>query len=269
MELNIIDDYSLFSWNVNSYMDNRHIWLLNYITKNKPDVIFLSETKKNETHLKQLFDQFTDYNYVINTHNPTHWHGVAMLINKRHTFQRLDITLDINVRSDNKSNDPCLGRVIGILINNKINIIGTYIPNSGNNDNVKYNYRTNIWDKAFYDLLSSFSQKQTVWLGDINVALTEDDVSNVRIMCKYAGFTLKERENFYRFLVNNNWIDVWRYRNHYDKIYTWHGTKNPLEYGMRLDNILVTSNIIKGIKNASFIVTNISDHIPVCATITC
>src|SRR5215469_556864 len=102
---------SLLSWNVNKYGNEAHKWLKKYV-KNKEntndcfDIIFLSETKETETILKKYFDEFVDYNYIINVHNPAKYHGVAMLIHKKYNYDIIPINLNIECRKDSIGNNP-------------------------------------------------------------------------------------------------------------------------------------------------------------------
>lgn len=256
-----MSNYFIMSWNVSGYRDSIHEWLLNFVNK-EPDIIFLNETKKSEKFLLSKFKDFTNYNFIINSHVPSHIHGVAMLIHKRNTYKQIYIEMNIPVRSDSKSNDPSKGRIICIELNNHLNIIGTYTPNSGRRLE-KLQYRTEIWDPEFFKLLESFNN-HTLWIGDINVALTDSDVSNPKLMKRYAGFTEKERNNFSNLIKTEKWFDIWRYQHPNEIKYTWRSSIN----GMRLDNIIVSKSLVNYVID-SFMISEVSlsDHIPVCVII--
>lgn len=262
--------HKIVSWNVNGYRDVIHNWLTHYIVFNAPDVIFLSETKKSEEFLRIKFTEFVDYNFIINSHVPWKWHGVAMLIRKTNRYQHMAMAMNIPVRNDNQSNEAATGRVIAILLNNQMYLVGSYTPNSGRNDIQKLTYRVQTWDPAFAVLLDIFRNAgPTIWLGDINVALDDIDVSNPKSMKNYAGFTVQERHNLRQLLTTGNWVDIWRHQHPYDKMYTWRGLADPNTYGMRLDNIIMTSNLVTTTEQ-SYMITNCpiaADHVPVCVNI--
>ena len=44
-------------------------------------------TKEN---LEKYFNEFSGYKYIINSHVPCHYHGVAMLIKQGISFQELE-----------------------------------------------------------------------------------------------------------------------------------------------------------------------------------
>lgn len=257
--------YTVLSWNVNGYSNDIHQWLLLFVQNKQPDVIFLSETKKKYNDLVTLFDEFTNYNVIINVHNPTKWHGVAMLIRKDHSYEQIDVQMNISVRKDTNSNEASIGRLIIISFNQQFFIIGSYTPNSGN-DQVKLEYRTKTWDPAFFHILEHFRNLgPTMWIGDINVAVDEIDISNPKTMRKYAGFTKEERDNIKGILETGKWIDIWRYQHPNERSYTWCGNPPRPNYGMRLDNIIVSDTIMKQIID-SFTITDCpisADHIPV------
>src|SRR5688572_28977304 len=107
--------YNIVAWNINGYNDEIHkelMWKLKQV--NSPDIIFLSETKRRYDYVQSKLAEFVNYNYIINCHNPANFHGVAMLIKRVHAFEYVQVSLNIPVRRDNKSNDATIGRIICI-----------------------------------------------------------------------------------------------------------------------------------------------------------
>lgn len=252
----------ILSWNVDKYTDDIHTWLLSLAERSRPDVIFLSETKKSTSDLTFYFNLFKEYNYIINAHEPARWHGVAMLIRKDHSYQQIPVQMNISTRSDSKSNEAGLGRIIVVCLDSKMYLVGTYTPNSGRQDQIKLDYRTKIWDPVFFKLLERLRESGPVmWVGDINVALDDIDVSNPKTMCKYAGFTLEERANFRHLLSTGYWIDCWRQQHPTERKYTWCGAPPRPNYGLRLDNIIVSSSLQPRVANTFMI----SDTVPLSA----
>jgi len=255
--------YMIISWNVNVYGIGVHEWLTNYIRVNNPDVIFLSETKRKAADLEPLFATFIDYNVIMNIHEPPQWHGVVMLIRKDHIYEKLPIEMNIATRSDSKSGDAATGRIIAISFNGKFYIIGSYTPNAGQEDIIKLTYRVRTWDPAFMHILEILrANGPTMWLGDINVAPYDIDVSTPPSMNRWAGCSPQERSNFRSLMSTGNWVDVWRKQNPMGKSYTWTGNTRRPNYGMRLDNIIVSKNLTTEL---AFTVPEcpISDHIPI------
>ena len=258
--------YKIVAWNVDKYDNNVNKWLSKYLDENKPDVVFLSETKIKSMGL--YFDDIQDYEYINNFHKPYNIHGVAMLIKSGISYKELDSDIDSPVRRDTHADNPSCGRIISVCINNKFNVVGTYVPNSGrNNDQIKIDYRINSWDPALYQYLDKCSKKKpTLWIGDINIAPKEIDVSNPTTMKRYAGFRPEERKSF-EIYEKEGWIDVWRRDNPNKKKYTWLSYNRRPDYGMRLDNMIASKKLAKYVIETSIIDADYSDHIPVCCTI--
>ena len=246
--------YLIVSLNVNGYNDEVHSLLEKYLELN-PDIIFLSETKSKPNKLVPYLDRFTNYYYIINSNIPSCYHGVVMLINKRLHFKQLDVNLGIKPRRDTNSNDVSTGRIIGIVLEEKYNIIGTYVPNSGiEGIGYKYYYRVEQWDPALFNYLNEIKkQRTTIWIGDINVAPESNDVSNPMLMSTWAGFREQERLNFKQY-IDNGWIDLWRQEHPNELGYSWGTSVNK----MRLDNILSSKELLY----KSFILkqSNVTDH---------
>lgn len=268
--------YCILSWNVDGYNQTIHNWLKQLLNDNNPDVIFFNETKLSESELKKYFNEFTNYNTIINCNDPCRYHGIAALIRKDLKYVPYNVDLKIPARQDCKSSDACAGRLIALELEDKMFIVGTYVPNSGvgkldNHKISKLTYRINYWDPALQSLLNYFqSLKPTIWIGDINVAPHEIDVSNPKTMKNYSGFTPQERQSFNNFMIQGNWIDVWRKQHPKEKSYTWVSYNPRNNYGMRLDNVICSHHFSDKINNAFFL-PNCgieTDHLPIGVFVT-
>lgn len=258
--------------NVNGYNATIHAWVKALLENNHIDVLFLSETKKKESDLRVFFDDFPQYDCLINVHTPTQYHGVVFLIHKECQYKQLPVNLGCATRKDTKSCDAANGRIIVFELNSgsknldsKITVVGTYVPNSGVKDEPdKFKYRTEIWDPTLYTYLNVLKQQGPVlWLGDLNIAPQEIDVSHPKRMVKMAGFRPKERENFNAF-INTGWIDTWRYDHPNGREYTWLSYRPREGYGMRLDHVIVSEDL-KDSLAGSFILPGCpnTDHVAV------
>lgn len=263
--------YCILSWNVDCYNDIIHSWVKPLLETSRPDILFLSETKTSYENLQTYFNELTEYNYIINVHEPKRYHGVAVLIRKDRSFVQFAVDLKVQARSDTKDGNPVTGRIIALQLDDKYIVVGTYVPNSGvRSDRVqKLPYRINIWDPALQSLLKICREtKPTIWLGDINVAPDDIDVSNPKTMCKMAGFTPEERQSFSQFM-KTGWVDIWRNQHPDIREYSWRGNSPKPGYGMRLDNIIVSSEVVPYVLNTFMMPDCIpnSDHIPIGAYI--
>lgn len=248
--------YMVTSLNVNGLRDEIWSWIKSYLRVEYPHVLCLQETKRSEDKLKVIFAQVSKtYNYVINSHTPPHMHGVAILIRKDVKYTLEDVDLNCTTRSDNKSNDSSMGRVLSICINNLFYIVNTYVPNAGsdrNNPLKNLPYRIQEWDPALQEYLNSLSDKlPTLWIGDINVAREDIDVTNPKVMGKgrWAGFTAEEKMSLEK-MLKKNWFDIWREQHPDTEAYTWRGKTRVNQ--MRLDNCIVSDSLKKYV-SSSFI----------------
>lgn len=257
---------TLVAWNVNQYEEKTHAYMKRFLEEKQPDVLFLSETKMTKEYLTEKFSEHKDYKFVVNAHLPKQWHGVAFLVHNKHTFEHHDVLLNLPLRGDSKGHDATCGRVLLITLNQKVHILGTYIPNAGNTS-AKYQYRTEVWDPCFRELLRKVKENgPTVWLGDINVAPGVLDVSSPGAMATWPGFTPLERDNFEQ-ILEDGWVDVYRKLNSSRKQYSWRGKCIRTNYGMRLDNILVTPDLQDRVTQAEiWTEPTVSDHVPIAAT---
>lgn len=285
--------YYVVSWNVEKYSPAVHEWLTNFLRKQKPDVVLLSETKCRETALAVYFRDFSEeYASIVNAHQPSCYHGVAMLIRKDRKFMELPVEnsydFQIPERTDfekgtNSKKCATMGRVITIIFERNVVLVGTYVPNSGRSEQKKYEYRVNVWDPALQNYLNDCRESHPVlWIGDMNVAPTTKDVSNPRAMAKYAGFTPAERESFANFMNarapdgGDLWVDLFRAQHGPEKQrFSWRGKpsssgtyKSPKDYGLRIDNIIASSSLTCVWKTEDTGMIEdcpLSDHVPVYA----
>jgi len=251
---------TVMSWNIDGLDKDK--W--DYIKRNYlVDVLFLQETKRDAHALSELFKDVKDqYNWIINSHSPSLYHGVAVLIKKEIKYEQVDFKLGCKARDDTKKgNGPECGRVICIKIG-EVLIINTYVPYSGTHLQ-RLHYRTEEWDKHLFNKLNTLSK--VIWLGDINVAPENIDVSHPKTLCKRSGFTNQERQSLADFL-KTGWTDVWRQQHPGIRKYSFRGYNN-YRYRWRLDNCIVSNNALSHVTRA-FIVNESeclanTDHLPI------
>jgi exodeoxyribonuclease III len=269
-------EFQVCSWNIDGLRPDVWQWLKAYLLKHRPHVMCLNETKKTEAALIAMFAEMAkEYEWIINSHNPARYHGVAMLIRKDVPFRRLDVTLNCEIRSDTKSTEAGCGRVIAAELDKRFIVVATYSPNAGVDRKQplkNLGYRTQQWDPALFSVLEQMrAMKPTVWIGDINVAPANIDVSNPKQMARKAGFTKQERESFENFVKSGKWVDCWRQQHPTATSYTFRGKpeKWSRSFGMRLDNCIVSADLQPRVTK-TFHVTECSaptDHVPLGAVL--
>ncbi len=247
----------LITWNVNGL----RAWLKkngdDIIKKEKPDILFVQETKCPSATLINVLPKLKNYTYYYlqdDKHQKKGYAGVGI-------FTKIDplrISHGINIKKFDDEN-----RIITMEFN-KFFLICVYVPNAGHKlKRLKYRLEWNVYFLNYIKKLDKI--KPLIIGGDLNVAHKDIDIA--RPNKNLAGCTKEEREDFTT-LLNYGFVDVYRY--FYPKkkdAYTfWDYKFNAKRYniGWRLDYFLCSERIIKHIKNIKILNTyEKSDHCPV------
>ena len=254
------------SWNVNSVrarLEN----ILDYLKKEKPEILMLQEIKAQEINFpKESFEKIGYKNYVFGQKS---YNGVAFL-------SKIDIS-NVNTKF---INDP-LGQARIIcgsisLKEKEILLINIYVPNGNPIESEKYNYKKkwlNLFTNKIAEILNK--NKNIIISGDFNIIPEEIDVYDYKRYENDALYKIEIRKKF-RELVNLGLTDVYRYF-FKDKIeYTfWDYFAGSWQknYGMRIDHFLASNNVLKDIKSIKINKTprgklKPSDHTPIEINIT-
>ena len=205
------------------------------------DTILVQELKvENANFPFMLFDEF---GYNIKIFGQKSWNGVAVFSK----FSIEDVTRGIPNYTDINS------RVIECVIDGRIRIINTYMPNGDNVESPKFVYKLE-WMRAFTKHIAPYldSPEAVIIAGDFNVAISDFDIWNPK---NYIGSSISApaaREIMQSWL-NDGWMDTWRTLHPDDIGYTWFSyrkgdmvTKNQ---GLRLDYFLCNKTAAKMVKN--------------------
>jgi len=229
----------IVSWNVNGISAFlKKGTFAKFVEEEKPDVIFLQETKANESHTIPNFSTYRNYHWNF-CKNQKGYSGTAFFSK----IKTMNITADIGVAEHDQE-----GRVITAEFDDYY-IVGTYIPNSGRKlDRLTYRQK---WNKDFLQYLKKLeTRKPVIWTGDLNVAHEEIDLANPKTNKKTAGFTIEERRDMTN-LLSNGFIDVWRKQHPNEIQYTfWSNTKKTNKeknIGWRLDYYIVSESLFPSI----------------------
>jgi len=205
------------------------------------DTILVQELKvENANFPFMLFDEF---GYNIKIFGQKSWNGVAVF--SKYSIE--DVTFGIPNYPDANS------RVIECVIDGRIRVINTYMPNGDNVESPKFIYKLE-WMNAFTRHIAQYlnSPESVIIAGDFNVAITDRDIWNPK---NYIGSSISApaaREIMQTWL-DDGWVDAWRTL-HPDEIdYTWYGYRGRdtvgNKQGLRLDYFLCNKTAAKMIKN--------------------
>jgi exodeoxyribonuclease-3 len=243
----------LISWNVNGLRSVLRKNFLEYLSREKPDVLCLQETRCNPDDVEQLWS--ANYTTYWNVAQQRGYSGTAIFSRQR----PLKVTPGIGVPAHDQE-----GRVLTAEFPD-FHLVNVYVPNS-QRELTRLPYRQR-WDIDFLRFLKRLGRKKPViCCGDFNVAHTELDLTNPKSNVHNHGFTPEERAGFGAF-INAGLLDTFREFQQGGGYYTWWSplsgarTRNV---GWRIDYFLISRSLRPRL-TAGFIRADIpgSDHCPV------
>jgi exodeoxyribonuclease-3 len=266
----------IISWNVNGIRAVIKKGFLDFLKKEKPDVLCLQETKIAEKDInKEQFD-FPGYIEFWNPAQRPGYSGTAVLVNTSPRSLTLASPLlirrgDGGVRCENgigKEKFDKEGRVQTLDLG-KYFLVNAYFPNA-NHELSRLDYKLEFNNELLKYLKKLEKTKPVILTGDYNVAHEEIDLARPKENVGNPGFTDEERAWMTKF-IKAGFVDVWRQQNP-DKIqYTWWSYRagaRPRNIGWRIDYFCVSANINNQIRSSSILdKVQGSDHCPVAIVI--
>ena len=241
------------NWNVNGL---RAILskgcLIEFMNKEKPDIMAFEETKMQEEQLTFNFDGYYRY---MNCAERKGYSGTMVLSKEK----------PLNVSYDIEGDDhPKEGRVITLEYED-FYFVCAYVPNS--KEGLKrLDYRM-IWeDDLKKHLVKLDKKKPVIYTGDLNVAHEEIDLKNPNDNHFSAGFSDEEREKF-TLLLNAGFKDTFRELYPDKETYSWWSYRTRARergIGWRIDYFVVSDRFMDKVKD-SIIYDGVegSDHCPI------
>lgn len=210
--------------------------ILEWLEKEKPDVLALQETKVQDSEFPE--QAFIDAGYQIFYRGMKSYNGVATLTRKGPS----EVIYGFTTGPDSED-----FRIIQTVVSG-VRIINTYVPQGYRPDSEKYQYKL----KWFARLRKYFDKhlkgkEPIIWLGDLNVAPEEIDVANPEKNLNDPCFHIDARKE-YKKTVEGRFIDVYRMKYPKKVQYTfWDFFRNAYERnrGWRIDHILATPDLAK------------------------
>ncbi len=242
----------LSSWNVAGYRSICKKGFEESFKLLQCDILCLQEVKCEEDEIPYIPQGYQMYL------NPAEKKGYAGTL----VFSRvkpIQVTYDMGISEHDHE-----GRLI-TLEYEEFYLVNAYVPNS-KRELVRLDYRM-CWEKDMLNYLKELEKNKPVILcGDLNVAHQEIDIKNAASNKRSAGFTIEERNKFTE-LLENGFIDTFRYLHPNEVKYSWWSylfharEKNS---GWRLDYFVVSSSLIERVLESD-IRTEImgSDHAPI------
>ena len=261
----------IYSWNVNGIraVINKDE-LGPFITKHDPDILCFQETKAQQGQAVIDLPQYEEY---WNSAEKKGYSGTAIFTKPKPISVLNDLTEDYSAEFglvDDGYGDPLKeGRILTAEYE-KFFVVTAYVPNA-KRDLTRLKLRHEQWDPALLAHLRELERdKPVVFCGDMNVAHTEDDLSNPKANVGEHGFTDEEREGFQNFM-DAGFIDTFRLFNEGNGHYSWWSYMSKARernVGWRIDYFLVSGSLKDAVVKAE-IHSDImgSDHCPVSITL--
>lgn len=226
--------------------------LIEFMNREKPDIMAFEETKMQEDQLTFNFDGYYRY---MNCAEKKGYSGTMVLTKEK----PLSVTYDIE-----GDDHPKEGRVITLEYPD-FYFVCAYVPNS--KDGLKrLDYRM-IWEDDLRKHLKKLDKKKPViYTGDLNVAHNEIDLKNPDENHFSAGFSDEERGKFTE-LLKAGFRDTFRELYPETVKYSWWSYRTKARergVGWRIDYFVVSDRFMDKVKD-SVIYDDIegSDHCPV------
>ena len=242
----------IISWNVNGIRAVLKKGFLDFVKKEKPDILCVQETK---AHPEQVDIQLSDYKHHFwNSAEKKGYSGTAVFSK----IQPLTVTYGFGINEHDNE-----GRVITLEFNDFF-LVNVYTPNS-KHELLRLDYRQE-WDKEFLKHMKTLEKlKPVIFCGDLNVAHKEIDLANPKANRFNPGFTDEERAGFDNY-IKADFIDTFREFNQEPEEYSWWSYRfnaRVRNVGWRIDYFCISNQLRKQLKDA-FILQNVigSDHCP-------
>ena len=251
----------IVSWNVNS-VRARIQNIINYIDKNKPDLLLLQEIKTIEENFPTSEFRKKDYECYVNGQKS--YNGVATLSKYliEETFQGIPNYSDEQAMYIETVHSTDIGM---------IRVSNIYLPNGNPAPGPKYDYKLNWMNKLKNHLHDTLLNEEIfIVLGDFNVIPEDIDTYNPEDWKNDALFKIETRKA-YREILSLGFTDSFRQFNQNAENYTfWDYQRGAWQRnkGIRIDHILVSPQAIDRTNNV-YIDKSVrdkekpSDHVPI------
>ncbi len=219
------------TFNVNSVRSRLPI-LTRWIQENNPDLLFMQETKTQDSSFPAL--PFSDLGYTSYFCGEKSYNGVAVLVKNSIT--------DIHV-SFGFSDGEYPSRVL-TLRHKALTVLNTYVPQGKELSSPSYSEKKYFLGRV-RKIIEHESSGLFLWLGDLNVAPENIDVAHPETKSSHVCFCDEIREIFRA--VSSGLTDLLRKFDTSPNIYTFYDyrVKNAItrKLGWRIDHMLASESL--------------------------
>ena len=222
----------ILSWNVNGIRAAYKKGFVDWITKERPDILCVQETKAMKEQLPDDLINVEGYNSFFSSAERKGYSGVATYCNA----DPVKVSNGIGLKKFDSE-----GRFL-ITDFGEFLLFNIYFPN-GKAKKERLQYKMAFYDSFLTHLVKLKKQgKKIVICGDVNTAHKEIDLARPKENSKISGFLPEERE-WIDNLLKAGFIDTFREYNDKPDNYTWWDMKTRArtrDVGWRLDYFLLS-----------------------------
>lgn len=249
------------TFNVNSVRARLPI-LEKWLNDVNPDFLFMQETKTQNNSFPA--ETFNNLGYESFYNGEKSYNGVAVLVKKKFS----DVNVSFGFNDENTQNFDT--RVLTLKYKN-LTVLNTYVPQGKEIEHPDFEIK-----KKFFARVKNIIERENnnlfLWLGDLNVAPTEIDVTHPENKKSHVCFCDEIREIFND--TKKSLVDILRLFNKNSGVYTFfdYRVKDAVKrnIGWRIDLMLASESLSKFALNC-YPDTKVrewerpSDHVPLIA----
>ncbi|UCE75241.1 MAG: exodeoxyribonuclease III [Methanomassiliicoccales archaeon] len=246
----------LLSWNVNGIRAASKKGLLEWVKKEKADIICLQETKARPEQLTKELLSPEGYHSFFSSAEKKGYSGTV-------TYSKEKPSKVLYGMGEPKLDSE--GRMVITEFEDFV-LFNVYFPN-GKRNRERLGYKLDFYD-AFLEIAESYKKKKkgVVACGDFNTAHSEIDLARPKENENVSGFLPIERKWIDTF-ISHGYTDTFRRFNKKPGQYSWWDYKTRARernIGWRIDYFYVSNDLLPNLKEA-FIQQKVmgSDHCPV------
>lgn len=246
----------LISVNCNGVRSAIQKGLVEYLQKQKADIVCLQETKAQEEQIPAELWEKTNYSAFFHSAEKKGYSGVGILSQKKPK----EVITGLGIPEFDRE-----GRSLLAVFDNYA-VWNVYFP-SGTTGDIRQEVKMRFLDDI-HKIASSHKKKykNLILCGDVNIAHTEMDIHDPVRNKKNSGFLPEEREWLSQFL-KSGFVDTFRLQNPNKQEYSWwtfRANARAKNKGWRIDYFFVSDSLQSGIKEAGIDPSVVvSDHTPI------
>ena len=232
------------TWNINS-VRLRIAHVLRFVKEQNIDVMCLQETKTENEYfpISEFIAAGMKHCYFRGEKS---YNGVAILSKLPIKNNSFELWCDLND-----------SRHVSVILENNLKIHNFYVPAGGDIPDVKLNEKFNHKINFVKEMIKYFNDnknKNSVLVGDLNIAPHEHDVWSHKQLLNVVSHTPMETELLIKFINDSKWVDVGRkFFSKDEKLYSWWSYRNrdwkKSNRGRRLDHIMVSKDLDSTLKS--------------------